>query len=96
MHRKYAGQGLVAISVHLDPPLDAEVKDQVLTYLRARQATFTNLILDEASELWQDKLHSAFLPNVFVFNREGQWTQFTTEDVKYDEIEKLVVRLLKK
>ena len=41
----------------------------------------SNLLLDEPSEVWQQKLHSDFLPNVFVFNRAGQWTQFKTEDI---------------
>src|SRR5438105_4929805 len=97
MQKKYAGQGLVAISVHVDPPPDAEVKDEVLKFLRGQQAAaLTNLILDEPTELWQDKLHTNFLPNVFVFSREGKWTQFKTEAVQYDAIEKLVVQLLKR
>ena|SRR5947208_11698040 len=94
MHNKYAAKGLVAISLHVDPPIDAKVKEDVLKYLQRKKATTTNFILDEPEEVWREKLHSNYLPNVFVFNREGKWTQFTTEDVKYDEIEKLVVKLL--
>jgi hypothetical protein len=94
MHNKYADKGLVAIAVHVDPRFDAQTKEQVLKFLHTRKATTTNLILDEPAEVWQEKLHSNFLPNVFVFNREGKWTQFKTEDVKYEDIEKLVVQLL--
>jgi hypothetical protein len=95
MQNKYASKGLVAIAVHVDPSFDAETQASVLKFLEKRNATTTiNLILDEPTEVWQQKLHSPLLPNVFVFNREGKWTQFTTEGVKYDEIEKLVVKLL--
>jgi hypothetical protein len=94
MHNKYAAKGLVAIAVHVDPPYDPDTQAQVLKFLQKRNATTTNFLLDEPAEVWQQKLHSNFLPNVFVFNREGKWTQFTTEAVKYEEIEKLVVKLL--
>jgi thiol-disulfide isomerase/thioredoxin len=94
MHNKYAGQGLAALSVHAFPALDEKGQTRALKFLRDRNATFTNLILDEPAEVWQDKLHSDALPIVFVFNREGKWTQFKTEGVNYAEIEKLVVQLL--
>jgi hypothetical protein len=94
MHNKYAAKGLVAIAVHVDPPHDAETQAQVLKFLNKQNATTTNFILDEPVEVWQAKLHSSFLPNVFVFNREGKWRQFTAEGANYEDIEKLVVKLL--
>ena len=95
MHRKYADQGLIAITLHVEPQIDAETKLEVTRILSKVKATTTiNLVLDESSEVWQQKLHSNFIPIVFVFDREGKWTQFTTEGVDYDAIEKLVVKLL--
>jgi thiol-disulfide isomerase/thioredoxin len=95
MSRKYADKGLVAITLHVDPPYDAETKAQAPKILgKLNATTTTNLVLDEPSEVWQQKLHSNFIPIVFVFDREGKWTQFTNEGVDYDAIEKLVVKLL--
>jgi hypothetical protein len=95
MQKKYAAKGLVALAVHLDPPVDADVKNLVAKRLAKLNATTTtNFILDEPAEVWQEKLHSAFVPNVFVFGRDGKWTQFTVEGVDYEKIEKLVVQLL--
>jgi thiol-disulfide isomerase/thioredoxin len=94
LHNKYGGQGLVAISLHAFPEMSETVKTLALKFLRSKNATFTNLILDEPAEVWQTRLHSDALPIVFVFNREGKWTQFRADGVNYAEIEKLVVKLL--
>jgi len=94
MQKKYADKGLVAITLHVDPSPDAETKAQVMKVLSQKNVTATNFVLDEPAEVWSEKLHSNFIPNVFVFNREGKWTQFKDEGVNYDAIEKLVVKLL--
>ncbi len=94
MSKKYADKGLVGITLHVDPKLDAETKAQITKILGKLNATTINLVLDEPSEVWQQKLHSNYIPVVFVFDREGKWTQFTTEGVDYEAIEKLVVKLL--
>jgi hypothetical protein len=95
MHKKYARDGLAAVSVSVDP-LEDGVQERVLKFLQSKGATFTNLILDEPSEVWQEKLHFASVPTVFVFSRDGKWTQFTEDKFNYDDVEKLVVELLKK
>jgi hypothetical protein len=94
MHNKYAKDGFAAISVSLDDPKDEKARQRVIDFLRKQKATFTNLILDEKSEVWQEKLKFDGPPCVFVFNRDGKWNKYTSPD--YAEIEKQVAELLKK
>jgi hypothetical protein len=94
MHKKYAKDGLAAISVSLDDLKDKKAEERVIEFLRKQKATFTNLILDEKAEVWQKKLKFDGPPCVFVFNREGKPKKFDAPD--YDEIEKYVDELLKK
>lgn len=94
MHNKYAKDGLAAVSVSLDDPTDEKAQQRVIDFLRKQKATFTNLVLDEKSEVWQEKLKFDGPPCVFVFDREGKWKKFESPD--YAEIEKYVVDLLKK
>ena len=94
MHKKYAKDGLAAISVSLDDPKDQKVRQRVIDFLQKQDANFTNLILDEKSEVWREKLKIDGPPCVFVFNREGKPKKFESPD--YAEIEKYVAELLKK
>jgi hypothetical protein len=94
MQKKYAKDGVVAISVSVDDPQDKKVMQNVLDFLRKQKATFTNLVLDEKPEVWQEKLKISGPPCVFVFNRDGKYEKF--EMPEYAEIEKYVVKLLKK
>jgi len=94
MHNKYAKHGLAAVSVSLDDPKDKKAQQNVLDFLRKQKATFTNLILDEKSEVWQEKLKIDGPPCVFVFDRAGKPKKFESPD--YAEIEKYVLELLKK
>jgi hypothetical protein len=94
MHQKYGAKGLAAISVSLD---EAEQRAQAEKFLIQKNATFTNLWLDEPQEFWLKKFGISALPCVYVFDRRGKWVQFKTEgdrDVDYAEIEKLAVKLL--
>jgi thiol-disulfide isomerase/thioredoxin len=97
LHRKYANDGLVAVSVSVDDlKRDPTVRGRVLNFLQKQQATFTNVILDEPAEVWQTKFNSLTIPIVYVFGRDGRWTQFK-DGAKYTEtIAPLVVELLKK
>src|ERR1051326_8601421 len=56
LQQKYGGDGLVAVSVALDPSDKPESRERVLKFLEARQATFTNLFLDEPADVWQERL----------------------------------------
>ncbi len=84
MHRQYAKDGLVVVSVSVDElKIDGEetkAKAAVLKFLQKRGATFPNLLLDEPEELWHKKLRVIAVPTVFVFNRAGKWVQFKAED----------------
>ena len=94
MHKKYAKDGLAVISVSVDPPED---KDKALTFLQSKGSTFTNLFLDETPEFWTKKLRFIAPPCVYVFNRQGKWTQFDAgqEEIDDAKVEKLVVEYLK-
>jgi hypothetical protein len=111
MHKKYAKDGLVAITVNLDPLKDpgtgnddtAMVKARALQFLQSRGATNTNLLLDEPYEFWADKFKIAAVPTVFVFDRQGRWVRFKSDDDSlkvddkthhYPEVEALVQKLL--
>ena len=96
MHKKYAADGLAAVSVSLDDPADQPVMKRVRQFLEERKATFTNLVLDEKPEVWQGKLRFDGPPSVFVFDRAGKWKQYSANDLDYAAVEKQVVELLKK
>ena|SRR5436309_12857570 len=95
MHRKYAKQGLVAVSVSVDDLEDKETQAEVLKFLRQQKATFANFLLNETPEDWQKKLKIEAVPAMFVFNRAGQIEQKYAEAPKHAEIEKLVEQLLR-
>jgi hypothetical protein len=98
MHKKYAKDGLVAISVTLDDPDSKEDRANALDFLQKADATQQNFLLNEAPEVWQEKLKITGPPCVYVFNRDNQWVK-KLEGFKdsgdHEAIEKLVVELLK-
>lgn len=95
MQKKYATDSLAAVSVSLDDPSDAKLKEKVVKFLESQHATFTNLILEEKPEVWQNKLKFDGPPCVFVFDRDGKWTKFEG-GFEYTDVENLVKKLLKK
>jgi len=99
MQQKYGKQGFEVVTVLLDDLEEApEAKDEALKFLKSKNATaFTNLLLNEPVKVWQDKLRFAAFPCVYVFNRQGKWTQFKAdaEPIDHDAVEKLVVELLR-
>ena len=98
MQRKYANDGLASVSVSLDDPADKEARERIVKFLRAKDAEFTNLFLDEPNELWSERLKIDLPPAVFVFDRDGRLAgKFLGKKVDYEtQIEPLVVELLKK
>jgi hypothetical protein len=111
MHKKYAKDGLVALSVNLDPLKDAEtgkddevaVKGRALGFLQSKGLAVTNLLLDEPTAFWQGKFEIVGVPTVYVFDRQGRWVRFKSDDESlkadpkthhYPEVEALVQRLL--
>jgi hypothetical protein len=96
MQKKYAGDGVAAVSVSLDDLSDKEVKSRIEAFLKAQKATFTNLILDEEVEAWQKKLGLNGPPAVFVYDRDGKVAKKFTDDFTYEDVEKVVQELVKK
>jgi hypothetical protein len=99
MHKKYANDGLVALSVSLDDANDKEVRAQVDDFLTKKQAVFTNLISEGKPDEWQKKLQIDAVPCVYLFNQENRIVKKLTgekEKVDYKVIEAEVVKLLKK
>jgi thiol-disulfide isomerase/thioredoxin len=103
MQQKHGKEGLVVISVSLDAVQEEEKpeqrKERVLNRLRKLKAdSITNLILDESLDLVQQKLRIVLIPSVYVFNRQGQWTHFVSEDggeVAPKAVEDLTLKWLK-
>jgi thiol-disulfide isomerase/thioredoxin len=100
--KEHAKDGLVVISVALDP-LDgsagltrAETIANVEKFLKKQNATFTNLVLDEPTDIW-DKFHLVGIPSVFVFDRDGKWSLFEPPHLAKNANgpEELVAELLK-
>jgi hypothetical protein len=96
MHRKHGSEGVVCMSVSLDP-LDRQ--GAALAFLRKVNATFANHLIDEEQEFWQTKFNIKAPPAVFVFDSLGRRAgRFDTEDAdrpfNYADVEKLVIELL--
>ena len=97
MQNKYAKDGLVVITVSLD---SLEQKDVALAFLRGQQATFPNFLLNEESEVWQDKFKMRGPPVAYIFDRAGKRAaRFDTEDpdnkYSHENVEKIVQELLR-
>src|SRR5262249_18974466 len=99
MHRKYASKGLAVISLSLDDPSDRAAVDEAEKFLKARNAAFTNVLLDENFGDGFEKLRINAIPAVFLYGPDGKEVKrFTMDDPNnqftYDEVEKAVVALL--
>jgi thiol-disulfide isomerase/thioredoxin len=94
LHQKNASQGLVVVSVSVDDCKDREAVLEAHRFLRAKKATMTNFLLDEAPAVWQKKFGSETVPVVFVFNRLGQIEKKYTESPRPAEVDGLVKKLL--
>jgi hypothetical protein len=99
MHQTYAKDGLAVVSVNIDDPTDETVRGRVVDFLTSRKATFTNLALapGEKSDDWFDnklKLDNG-IPYAEVYDRQGRRVQTYSGGNKHEQIEKLVVELLK-
>jgi thiol-disulfide isomerase/thioredoxin len=96
MHKKYSGDGVVTISVSLDDAKEDGTAAKVRKFLEAQHATFTNLILDEKPEVWQDKLKFDGPPCVYVFGRDGKVAKQFKDEFTFADVESLVKELLEK
>ena len=97
MHKKYAKDGLVVITVALDDKeSDPDAEKNITSFLQKQEATMVNLWLDEPVKL-QEKFGFVAPPALFVFNRAGKWTRFTSDqaEIDYAAVDRLVVELLR-
>lgn len=69
LHRKYAADGLVCLSVSVD---EEKTAAKALEFLQKQKATFGNYRLDEETDFWQEKWDLKGIPAVFVFDRDGR------------------------
>jgi hypothetical protein len=76
-----------------------DARGRAKKFLEKQKATFANYLLDETSEEWQTRLAVGGPPVIYVFNRDNQWVaklpRKDDDGVHFNEIEKLVVDLLK-
>ncbi|HEY7328852.1 MAG TPA: hypothetical protein VH592_14510 [Gemmataceae bacterium] len=98
MHKKYADQGLVAVSLSLDNPSDAKTRAQVDAFLKRNEATMINLMVEGDPDDWYTKFNVGGLPLVFVFDRENRRVKKLVggDQVDYKTIEAEVAKMLKK
>jgi hypothetical protein len=99
MHRKYAKDGLVAVSVALDDPADLPARGRALAFLKKQGAEFTNVLLDETPEFYQSKLKIDGPPCVYIFSRDNRFVlkrdgAGPEGRIDYDAFEKRIVELL--
>jgi thiol-disulfide isomerase/thioredoxin len=99
LHRTYAADGLVCISVSVDDTKEREAA--ALSFLQKQKATFPNYRLDEEGDFLNDKWDFKGIPVVLVFDRDGKRAAtFTNDDpdnqFEYDrDVVPLVRKLLK-
>jgi len=98
MRDKHAKDGLAVITVSLDEDAQTkEVQDKVRKLLESKKATqFTNLMLDEKLEFWQQKLKFDGPPSFYVFGRGGKLIKQFKDNFEFAEVEKLVDEAIKK
>jgi hypothetical protein len=99
MHRKYAKDGFVAVSVSLDDPAKSADHARALKFLKQQGASFTNVLLDETSDFYQEKLKIDGPPCIYIFNRGNRYVlkhDGVGEKGKIDYVlfEKQIVKLL--
>lgn len=98
LHQRYAADGLVCLSVSVDPK---DKHDAALAFLTKQKANFANYRLTDSNEVWQKAWKITGPPAVFVFDRAGKRAaKFDTEDEKkkpftYENVEELVRKLLR-
>jgi thiol-disulfide isomerase/thioredoxin len=96
LHRKYAKDGVLCVSVSLDSPDD---KEAALKFLKEKGAAFPNYLLDEDTAVWQNTWKLKGPPAVRVYGKDGKLAkQFDYDDpnnqFEFKDVEQLVRKLL--
>ena len=95
MHTKYAKDGLVVVSVSVDEVAEKDIEPKVLKFLQQNKAVFTNVLLDEETELYQQKLGIAGPPCTYLFDRDNHYVFKSESAVSPELLERKIVELLK-
>jgi thiol-disulfide isomerase/thioredoxin len=99
MNKKYGDRGLAVASISFDDPSNQKQVDEAESFLREKNADFTNYLLDEAEGVGFEKFGVNGIPAVFVYGPDGrEIKRFTMDDPNnqftYDEVEKYLAGLL--
>ena len=100
MHQKFAGQGFMLVTVHLNMAVDKDlvggVEKTTLPFLQKMKADFVNLILDEPETVWMSKLDGGSVPTLFLFNKQNRIAQKFDDVEDHEKLEKQIQELLSK
>ena len=72
LNAKFAGRGLIVVSVSVDSPEDADARAAARDFLVLQKATFRNVILTDTAEVWQEKWKAEGPPLLFLFDKRGR------------------------
>ena len=93
LHEKFAKQGLVVISVSVDPPDDPDARSAAQAFLTKQRATFRNVQLSDNAEVWQAKWNVVGPPLLFLFDRDGKLVSRWEGKIDVDEVARRVAEL---
>ncbi|MGE3804004.1 MAG: DUF255 domain-containing protein [Gemmataceae bacterium] len=93
LHQRYAGAGLVCLSVNVDP---VARRPELIHFLSDKRMPFAHMQLDEERTVWQERWSLAAAPALYVFTSDGKLAcRFTHEDgFGLPEVERHVQRLV--
>jgi peroxiredoxin len=95
MQKKYGEQGLVIVTVSVDPPDKAEQIADANRILRKLNAPFTHLHLNESAEVWEKRLDFSIPPAYFIFDRQGRWKRLLGADYDEKEIHEVKEKIIR-
>jgi thiol-disulfide isomerase/thioredoxin len=100
LQKQYREQGLVVITVSLDPADNPKKVARANEILNGIQSPLRNLILDEPMDVWLKKFEVVAFPFAYAFDRRGKWVRFRAVDYQENpksyevDIKKAVVQML--
>ncbi|MBI3823942.1 MAG: redoxin family protein [Planctomycetes bacterium] len=99
MQKQHADKGLVVISVSLDDASESDYVETANKFLTRQKSHMRNLLLDESSKFWGEKLGANSLPIYYLFDRQGKWVAYRAanygqEGIPYDKLKETVAQML--
>lgn len=104
MQNKYGKDGLVILTVALDPPTEKDRVAKANKVIAGFKALPHNVLINGSDEEFMTRLGSDVTPTVFIFNQDNRWVKKLPEkdkegdeiDWEYPDLDKIVEGLLKK